>query len=177
MNKFNKGSKTISFRTNEEIYGYDTVRVIGDGIESTVMTLREAKKLASNMSLDLIEMNSTINPPIVKIGDYEKIIYEMKKTAKKANTLTKPTKEIQLSVNIASNDLNVKARKAQEFLEDGSLVKVVLTIKGRDLGRRDVSKKSILEFITMLEDVAVPTALPKDEGARTIVYLKKKDKK
>jgi translation initiation factor IF-3 len=102
------------------------------------------------------------------------MLYEMKKAAKKSKQNAKPLKEIQLSVNIAKHDLETKANNARKFLEDGSRVRVVLSMKGRELSRREENKKSILEFIVMLDDVAVPETTPRDEGNRTSVILKKK---
>ena len=138
-----------NFRVNDEIRGFDDVRIIGDGIESKVVSLEEAKKIAYGMELDLIEINSKVAPPILKIASYEKFIYELKKNAKKNKQTAKPVKEIQL--------------------------KATLTIKGRELTRREESKRSILEFIVMLDDVAVPESQPRDDGNKTIVVLKKKN--
>lgn len=175
MRKFNKSQKSnASFKINDEIVGYSNVRIIGDGIKSEVVPLLEAKRIGEEMGMDIILMNDKITPPIVKIASYDKMIYEMKKNAKKNKMQSNSLKEIQLSVNIASNDLNTKARKAKEFIEDGDKVKVVLTMKGRELSRRDENKRSIFEFITILEDVAVPESMPRDEGNKTIVILKKK---
>lgn len=176
MRKFNKNQKsnTASFKINDEIVGYSNVRIIGGGIKSEVVPLLEAKRIGEEMGMDIILMNDKITPPIVKIASYDKMIYEMKKNAKKNKMQSNSLKEIQLSVNIASNDLNIKARKAKEFIEDGDKVKVVLTMKGRELSRRDENKRSIFEFITILEDVAVPESMPRDEGNKTIVILKKK---
>jgi translation initiation factor IF-3 len=102
------------------------------------------------------------------------MLYELKKVAKKAKQNVKPLKEIQLSVNIATHDLQTKANNARKFIEEGSRVRVTLTMKGRELSRREENKKSILEFIVMMEDVAVPEAAPRDEGNKTSVILKKK---
>lgn len=102
------------------------------------------------------------------------MLYELKKAAKKNKQHTKPFKEVQLSVNIAPHDLETKANQAKKFIENGSKVKVVLTMRGRELARRDDNKKSILEFITLLDEVAVPESMPKDEGNKTIVILKKR---
>ena len=126
------------------------------------------------MELDMIEINPSSNPPIIKIASYEKLIYELKKAAKKNKQSAKPLKEVQLSVNITEHDLQTKANNARKFIENGNKVKVTLTMKGRELSRRDESKRSILEFIVMLEDVAVPESQPRDDGNKTIVILKKK---
>ena len=106
------------------------------------------------------------------------MMYEFKKSAKKAKqNQTKPLKEIQLSANIAKHDIETKGNKAKEFIADGSKVKVVLTLKGREMTRRDENKKSLLEFIEYMSDVSVPEAMPRDEGNKTIVILKKKEGK
>jgi translation initiation factor IF-3 len=78
-------------------------------------------------------------------------------------------------VNIAKHDLETKANNARKFLEDGSRVRVILSMKGRELARREENKKSILEFIVLLEDIAIPETTPKDEGNKTTVILKKKN--
>lgn len=161
-------------RINDEIRGVDTVRIIGEGIESREISIKEARKIASNLELDLVEVNGNINPPIVKVVNYSKYMFELKKTLKSKNKKNCVLKEVQLSTNISSNDLNTKVRKAKEFIEDGNKVKVVLTMKGRELGRREESKKSLLTFIVAMEEVAVPESLPRDEGNRCTVILKKK---
>lgn len=163
-----------NFRINDEIWGYNEARIVGEGIESRIIELKEAKKIAEGMGLDLIEINPASNPPIVKVASYEKMIYELKKAAKKNKQSAKPLKEIQLSVNITEHDLATKANNAKKFIENGNKVKVTLTMKGRELARRDENKRSILEFIVMLEDVAVPESQPRDDGNKTIVILKKK---
>lgn len=162
------------FRVNDEIRGYNEVRIVGEGIESKVVGIGEARKIAEGMELDMIEINQSSNPPIIKIASYEKLIYELKKAAKKNKQSAKPLKEVQLSVNITEHDLQTKANNARKFIENGNKVKVTLTMKGRELSRRDESKRSILEFIVMLEDVAVPESQPRDDGNKTIVILKKK---
>ena len=162
------------FRVNDEIRGCNEVRIVGEGIESKVVGIGEARKIADGMELDMIEINPSSNPPIIKIASYEKLIYEVKKAAKKNKQSAKPLKEVQLSVNITEHDLQTKANNARKYIENGSKVKVTLTMKGRELSRRDESKRSILEFIVMLEDVAVPESQPRDDGNKTIVILKKK---
>ena len=102
------------------------------------------------------------------------MLYEIKKNAKKNRQVVKPMKDIQLSVNIAKHDLETKANNARKFINDGSRVRVVLTMKGRELSRREENKKSILEFIVMLEDVAVPEAPLRDDGNKTTVILKRR---
>ena len=162
------------FRVNEEIRLSGSVRIVGEGIESRVVPIAEARRVAEDMGLDLVDLGGKQEMPVLKVCNYEKMVYEMKKAAKKNKQTAKPLKDIQLSVNIAKHDMETKANNARRFLEDGSRVRVTLTMKGRELARREDNKKSILEFIVMLEDVAVPEAAPRDDGNKTSVILKKK---
>lgn len=172
LNNKTSVSKKPEYRINDEIKGVYECRIIGEDIESKVVTFDKALHIAEQMEMDLIEINGSTNPPIMRIAQYDKFIYNEKKNAKAKKQHPKQLKEIQLSVNIASNDLQTKAKKAKNFISDGSKVKVVLTMRGRELLRREENKRSILEFITLLEDVAVPETMPKDERNKTFVILK-----
>jgi translation initiation factor IF-3 len=162
------------FKVNEEIDVYGNVRIVGDGIESRVMPIEEARMMSESMGLDMVMINSSSSEPVIKLCNYEKMLYEIKKAAKKNKQSAKQLKEIQLSVNIAKHDMETKAKNTRKFIEDGCRVRVTLTMKGRELSRREENKKSILEFIVMLEDIAVPESIPRDEGNKTSVILKKK---
>ena len=175
MAKQKKNDFSSKFRVNDEIRFNGNVRIVGNDIESKIVPMQEARKIAESMDLDLVEIQGKIETPIIRICNYEKMIYEMKKNAKKNKQTIKPMKDIQLSVNIAKHDLETKANNARKFIEEGSRVRVILTMKGREMSRHDENKKSILEFIVLLEDVAVPEAAPRDEGNKTVVILKKKN--
>ena len=166
----------IEYRVNTEINDVTECRVSSETVPSQIMPFGKALELAESMEMDLIEINSNVNPPIMRIAPYDKFIYQQKKKAKANKQQPQQLKEIQLRVNIAENDIKTKARKAMEFISDGDKVKVTLTMKGRELARRDENKKAIYEFITMLEDVAQAESMPKDDGNRTIVILKPKKK-
>lgn len=174
MAKQKKNDFSSKFRVNDEIRFNGNVRIVGNEIESRIVSMQEARKIANSMELDLVEIQGNIETPIIKICNYEKMVYELKKTAKKNKQATKPLKEIQLSVNIAKHDLETKANNARKFIEDGSRVRVILSMKGREMSRREENKKSILEFVVLLEDIAVPEAAPRDEGNKTVVILKRK---
>ena len=174
MAKAKKNDFSSKFRVNDEIRIGGNVRIVGEGIESKVVTMSEARKIAEDMELDLVEIQGKSDAPIVRVCNYEKMLYELKKAAKKNKQQVKPLKEIQLSVNIAKHDLETKANNAKKFIEDGSRVRVILVMKGRELSRREDNKRSILEFIVMMDDVAVPESTPKDEGNKTVVILKKR---
>lgn len=174
MAKAKKNDFSSKFRVNDEIRVDGNVRIVGEGIESKVVAMSEARKIAEDMELDLVEIQGKSDVPIVRVCNYEKMLYELKKAAKKNKQQVKPLKEIQLSVNIAKHDLETKANNAKKFIEDGSRVRVILVMKGRELSRREDNKRSILEFIVMMDDVAIPESAPKDEGNKTVVILKKR---
>lgn len=178
MSKKNKLNDSIDEpRINDEIEGYSEARLVyysDDGNKSIVTTIDKARQMAYDAGLDLIEINPKANPPVLKIEDYSKWLYELKKQLKKNRKPASVLKEIQLRTNIAEHDLEVKASKARKFIESGDKVRVVLTMRGRELSRRDESKKCLLEFINILDDIAVCEAVPRDEGNRCSVILKKK---
>ena len=182
MAKQTKKDKVVEPRINDEIRGYDTVRVVykkyrdeesPDDINK-VTSLADARAIANRLQLDLVEINGRISPAIVRVCDYSKYLFELKKNLKNKKKNNHETKEIQLRVNISDHDLRIKAKKASEFINDGDKVKVVLTMRGRELSRRDISKKAIYVFADLLSDIAVPESVPRDEGNRTIIILKKK---
>lgn len=173
MAKNNKNE--LSFHVNDEIkLTSELVRVIGNLDGSKVMTFDEAKKLAEANGLDLIEINSKVSPAIIRMDDYSKFLFDQKKIAKKNKQKVVQVKEIQLTTNIGLNDLETKVKKAIEFIKDGDKVKVVLTMKGRELLRREDSKKSLYQFIDKVKEFAVAEAIPRDEGNKCIVILKHK---
>lgn len=177
MKKNTKNNSQPEPRINDELRGnYDVRAIYPDGENTTtqVMPLTEAKRLANKLELDLIEINPAAFPPLVKIADYSKFLYEEKKKAKANKQKKIELKEIQLSTNIAANDLNVKAKKAMQFIAEGDKVKVVLTMRQRELTRREESEKALYEFLMLVSEVAVPESMPKAEGPRTMVILKKK---
>ena len=175
MAKQKKNDFSSKFRVNDEIRFKGNVRIVGNDIESRIVSMSEAREIADDMELDLVEIQGNLEIPIIRICNYEKMLYELKKSAKKNKQMVKPLKEIQLSVNIAKHDLETKANNARKFLEDGSRVRVTLSMKGRELSRREENKKSILEFVVLLEDVAVPESALRDEGNKTVVTLKRKN--
>lgn len=173
MSKFRKERL---HKINSEVR-FPEVRVIGLG-EPVLMSSFEAAKIAREEGKDLILINENQTPPIVKIEDYNKFIYEMEKInkEKKKNSVKSQTKEIQLSPDIAENDLNTKARKGEEFLVDGDKIKVVLQLKGRQKQSPERGEITILKFISKLEEYGVPESLPKFEANRWLAVIKPKKK-
>lgn len=171
-------------RINREITGYNEVRLIykeyrdrqSENDFNKVVKWSEAVSLSKEKGLDLIEINSKINPPIIKLEDYSKYLYELKKQLKQRKKNTTTLKEIQLSANISVHDLNIKANKAKDFIENGDKVKVVLNLKGRELSRREESKRTFYQFISIMLDSGLVSfdSAPRDEERKSIVIFKKK---
>lgn len=171
-------NKIKDYRINDEIRGAKSVRLIyapkeGEGFNK-VMSWYDAKRIADEKNLDLIEINGNAEPVIVRLDDYSKFLFDQKKKMKEQKKTVISLKEVQLSTTISDHDLETKVNKAKEFIKDGHKVKAVLTFRGREMAHKDLFKKNIYHFIVMMEDVAVPEALPKDEGNKCIVILKKK---
>jgi translation initiation factor IF-3 len=179
-NKQNQKPQINEPRVNDEIKGTPTIRVVykkspnenSDEDFVRIMSFSEAMRIAERMCLDLVEISPNAQPPVVKLCDYSKYLYELKKTEKSKHKVTSKLKEISITANISEHDMETKARKVKEFVENGDKVKVSLFLKGRETQRRDEFKKSLYVFIEMVEDFAVPESLPKDEGNRSIVILK-----
>ena len=181
MGKNFQKKETFSVRINDEI-NCDEARVIykeknGEDNENDfneVMKLSKAKKIAEDKGLDLIEINAKANPPILKIYDYTKYIWELKQIEKKKKKKTNETKEIQLSVNISMHDMETKVKHAKEFIAKGDKVRLVLTMRGRELSRREESSKSFYEFLSLLGEGISYESAPRNEGNKVITILKKK---
>jgi len=143
--------------------------------------LREALAKADELELDLVEISPKANPPVCKIMDYKKYLYEQKKKQKeiKAKTAKVVLKEIRLGPNTDDHDFNFKLKHATKFLQDGAKVKVDVFFRGRSIIYKDKGEYILLRFAQELEDYAKVEQLPKLEGKRMIMILsaKKTDKK
>lgn len=175
----NSSSGANEPRINEEIDDCKTVRLVWKNEEgeskSCVLPIDEALRRARKFGKDLIEVNGKAETPICKIEEYTKYMYELKKAMKGKSKPLNSVKEVQLSTNIARHDLDIKANKAKKFISEGDKVRVVLTMRGRELSRREESKRCIYEFIEIMGDVSVPEAMPRDEGNKCTVILKRKN--
>lgn len=172
MNKF----KQRKHKINSEVR-FPKVRLLtAEG--SIITSSYEASKIAEENGQDLILINENQNPPIVRIEDYNKFLYDLEKREKekKKNAVKTVVKEIQLSTEISDNDLNTKCRKAREFLEEGNKVKCVIQLKGRQKATPQRGEIVMLKFAQLLEDVGSAESMPKLEGSRWIMMLKTKKK-
>lgn len=161
---------------NEQIRDRE-VRLIGaDGSQLGIMSSREAMRLAEEAGLDLVKIAPTAKPPVCKIVDYGKFKYEQvrkeKEARKKQRTIE--IKEIRLSPNIDTNDLNTKINAARKFLTKGDKVKVTLRFRGREIAHMNNSKHILDDFAKELADIAVMEKAPKVEGRSMTMFLTEK---
>ncbi|MGN1159944.1 MAG: translation initiation factor IF-3 [Lachnospiraceae bacterium] len=161
---------------NEQIRDKE-VRVIGeDGEQLGIMSPRDAMKLAEEAGLDLVKIAPTAKPPVCKIVDYGKYRYELARKEKEAKKKQKivEIKEIRLSPNIDTNDLNTKINAARKFLEKGNKVKVTLRFRGREMAHMNASKHILDDFAESLSDIAVVDKPAKVEGRAMAMFLTEK---
>lgn len=161
---------------NEQIRDKE-IRLVGsDGEQLGIMSAKDALKLAKEAELDLVKIAPTAKPPVCKIIDYGKYRYELARKEKEAKKKQKTidVKEVRLSPNIDTNDLNTKVNQARKFLAKGDKVKVTLRFRGRELAHVNSSKGILDEFAKQLEDVAVVDKPAKFEGKSMIMFLSEK---
>ena len=149
------------------------MRVVGDNIEPGIMNIKDALELADEQGLDLVEISPKASPPVCRIVDYKKFLYERKKKAKevKAKTAKVVVKEIRLGPNIDDHDFNFKLKHAIKFLEDGAKVKVDVFFKGRMIIYKEKGELVLLKFAQELEEYGKVERLPKLEGKRMIMII------
>ncbi len=174
------GVKEEQHRINHNIRNTPMVRVVGDDIESGVMKIAEALKLAEDMGVDLVEVAPTIQPPVCKIIDYSKFLYELKKKAKeiKAKASKAVVKDIRFGPHTDEHDFQFKKNHAIKFLQDGAKVKAYVFFKGREIVFKEQGEILLLKFATELEDYSKAEQLPLMEGKKMQMLLapKKKNK-
>lgn len=161
---------------NEQIRDKE-VRLIGEnGDQLGVMSAREALKLAEEAELDLVKIAPTAKPPVCKIIDYGKYRYELARKEKEAKKKQKTVevKEVRLSPNIDTNDLNTKVNNAKKFIQKGNKVKVTLRFRGREMAHMQTSKHILDDFAEMLKDVASIEKPAKLEGRSISMVLTEK---
>lgn len=155
------------------------VRVVGDNVEPQVMSIGEAIRLADEMELDLVEISPKADPPVCKITDYQKFLYQQKKKQKemKAKATKVVVKEIRFGPNTDDHDYNFKLKHAIKFLEDGAKVKAYVFFKGRSILFKEKGEILLLRLAQDVEDYGVVEQMPRLEGKRmTITFTPKKKK-
>ena len=144
-----------SNRINEQIRARE-VRVVGDNVEQGIYTIQEARRMAQQQELDLVEISPNADPPVCKILDYQKFLYQQKKRAKeqKANQVKTTLKEIRFGPQTDDHDYSFKLRHAISFLQEGSKVRAYVFFRGRSIVFKDQGKLLLLRFANDLDEYA-----------------------
>jgi len=158
---------------NEQITAQQ-VRLVGDNIsEPGIYPLAKAMAMADELELDLVEISSKADPPVCKILDYQKYLYQQRKKAKemKANSSKVVIKEIRFGPNTDEHDFQFKLKHAQEFLQEGSKVKATIFFRGRSIMFKDQGEKQLLRFAVELEEYGRAENMPTLEGKRMHIMI------
>ena len=164
---------------NEQIRDRE-IRLIGEnGEQLGIMPTKEAQAMADAAGLDLVKINPKAQPPVCKIIDYGKFRYEQTRREKEARKKQKTVevKEVRMSPNIDSNDLNTKVAAARKFIEKGNKVKVSIRFRGREMAHTAASRPMMEDFAAQLSDIAVVEKPPRMEGRFMTMFLAEKSKK
>ncbi|MDR2928259.1 MAG: translation initiation factor IF-3 [Cytophagaceae bacterium] len=173
------GKDDQNYRINQQIR-IPQVRLVGDNIENPgVFPTSAALKMAVDMELDLVEISPNADPPVCRIIDFQKFLYQQKKKKKelKANTVQVVVKEIRFGPNTDEHDYNFKLKHAEKFLTEGSKVKAYVFFKGRSILFKEKGEILLLKFAQDLEEIGKVEQLPKLEGKRMIIFISPKKKK
>jgi translation initiation factor IF-3 len=151
---------------------------VGDNVEPQVVPIGKAIQLAEELELDLVEISPKADPPVCKIMDYRKFLYEQKKKAKemKAKTSKIVVKEIRFGPNTDDHDFQFKLKHAKNFLEEGCKVRAFVFFRGRSIVYKDKGEVLLLKFAQELEELAKVEMLPKMEGKKMFIILSPKKK-
>jgi len=153
--------------------------LVGDNVEQGIYPFEQALKIADDLELDLVEISPTAVPPVCKVVDYQKFLYQLKKREKeqKAKTAKVILKEIRFGPQTDDHDYNFKLKHAQEFLKEGCKVKAYVFFKGRSILFKEQGEMLLARFATDLEDFAKVDQLPQLEGKRMIIMFSPKKPK
>lgn len=171
--------KEAEHRINHHIRA-PQVRLVGENVEVGVYSLQDAQKIAKEKELDLVEISPQADPPVCKIIDYNKFLYDKKKKEKemKAKAKTTEMKEIRFTPNTDDHDFDFKSKHAENFLKEGNKVKAYVQFKGRAIMFKDRGELLLLKFADRLKDVGQLESMPKLEGKRMLaIFTPKTGKK
>lgn len=168
-------AKEQQHRINERIRARE-VRLVGDNVEQGVYSLSEARRIADDQELDLVEISPNAEPPVCKVMDYQKFLYQQRKRAKeqKAKSVKVVVKEIRFGPQTDDHDYNFKLKHAKGFLAEGCKLKAYVFFRGRSILFKDQGEMLLLKFATDLEDVAKVDQMPVLEGKRMIMMFSPK---
>jgi len=153
--------------------------MVGDQVEPNIYPLDEALKIASDLSLDLVEISPNAEPPVCKVIDYKKFIYDQKKKLRtiKSKAQKVVIKELRFGPNTGEHDFEFKLKHARSFLADGAKVKAFVFFRGRSIIFKDQGQILLLRLAQALEDVGVVEEMPKLDGKKMIMIIAQKKKK
>ena len=165
-------------RTNHMIK-VPQVRLVGENIEIGVYPIAEAQRIANEQGLDLVEISPQADPPVCKVIDYNKFLYEKKKKEKemKAKSKVSEVKEIRFTPNTDDHDFDFKSKHAENFLKDGNKVKAYVQFKGRAIMFKERGELLLLKFAERLVDVGTLESMPKLEGKRMFAIFAPRSQK
>jgi translation initiation factor IF-3 len=165
-------------RTNHMIR-VPNVRLVGENVETGVYPTIEAQKIANELGLDLVEISPQADPPVCKVIDYNKFLYEKKKREKdmKAKSKVSEVKEIRFTPNTDDHDFDFKSKHAENFLKDGNKVKAYVQFKGRAIMFKERGELLLLKFAERLVEVGTLESMPKLEGKRMFAIFAPKSQK
>lgn len=172
--RVNRGRREALHKINGFITAPE-VRVVGEGIESGVYSISEARKIAESMELDLVEISPNAEPPVCKVVDYNKFLYEQKKKMKelKATAIVNEVKEIRFGPNTDEHDVDFKIKHATKFLGEGAKVRAYVFFKGRTIIYKERGYDLLMRFANKLveDGIAKLESPPKQEGKKMIILL------
>lgn len=173
----NRNQKEDQHKINQAIRARE-VRLVGENVEQGIYPLSEALRLADELTLDLVEISPQAEPPVCKIMDYQKFLYQQKKKQKetKAKSVKVVVKEIRFGPQTDDHDYNFKLKHAQSFIEEGSKVKAYVFFKGRSIVFKEQGEVLLLRLATDLENIAKVDQLPALEGKKMIMMMSPKVK-
>src|SRR6187200_1405334 len=165
-------------RTNNMIR-VPQVRLVGDNVEVGVYSIQEALRMAQDQQLDLVEISPQADPPVCKIIDYNKFLYEKKRKEKemKAKSKSAEVKEIRFTPNTDDHDFDFKSKHAEKFLKDGNKVKAYVQFKGRAIQFQERGQLLLLKFAERLNEFGTLESMPKMEGRRMLAMFAPKSQK
>ena len=152
--------------------------MVGDEVEPNIYPLDEALKIAGNLELDLVEISPNAEPPVCKVIDYKKFIYDQKKKQRaiKSKAQKVVIKELRFGPNTGEHDFNFKLKHAEKFLQDGAKVKAFVFFRGRTIIFKEQGEILLLKLAQALEEYGVVESMPKLEGKRMIMLIAPKKK-
>ena len=166
-----------AYRINDRIFAKE-VRLVGDNVEQGIYSIRDARAIAEEQELDLVEISPNAAPPVCRIIDFQKFIYQQKKRQKeqKAKSTKVVIKEIRFGPQTDDHDYNFKLKHAMEFLKEGAKVKAYVFFKGRSILFKEQGEVLLLRFVNDLEEYGKIEQMPQLEGKRMIIMITPKKK-